>query len=145
MKIEGPRKSSGASGTSKSGGAKGGDDGSFSGLIDDGGADAGKPVAGGVSISRLDALLSMQETQGGASEEAKKRAKKRGLELLDMLDRVRLDMLAGGVPEGALRSLEHTLSMHREKLGDPMLEAVLDEIDLRVQVELAKADMSRRV
>lgn len=143
MKIEGPRKSSGTSGASKSGGAKGAGDGSFSGLIDDGTEEVGsKSVAGGVSISRLDALLSLQESEDGTSEEATKRAKKRGLELLDQLDRLRMGMLTGDVPPDALHHLKNMLGQHREKALDPQLTAVLDEIDLRVQVELAKFEMN---
>ncbi|MBI1215326.1 MAG: flagellar assembly protein FliX [Alphaproteobacteria bacterium] len=142
MKVEGPRKSSGTSGSSKSGGAKGTGDGSFSGLIEVGGAAENKPAASGVAINRIDALLSLQEAEEASSEEIAKRAKRRGIDLLDQLDRLRLGLLTGEVPPDALHHLKNMLGAHRDKVEDPQLAAVLDEIDLRVQVELAKFGMN---
>ncbi len=139
MKIDGPNKTSGTKGTGKTGGAKSTGSTAFSGLIDDTDetADAGG-AAGASSIARLDALLSVQEAGDATSEEAAKRAKKRGLQLLDELDNLRMGILTGGVTQGQLAQLERMLQSSRDKVMDPMLTRVLDEIDLRVQVELAK-------
>jgi hypothetical protein len=143
MKVEGPRKSSGTSGASKSGGARNGGDGSFSGLIDEGaGAAENRQVAGAGPLGRLDALLALQEMPDAASEEARKRAKKRGLELLDALDGLRMGLMTGDVSAETLHRLEHMIGQRRDKVDDPELAAVLDEIDLRVQVELAKFEMA---
>lgn len=143
MKIDGPNKTSGPKGTSKTGGAKSTGSTAFSGLIDDTDETAGTSgAAGASSIARLDALLSVQEAGDSTSEEAAKRAKKRGLQLLDELDRLRMGLLTGEVTQAQLGQLERMLQGHRDKVIDPMLNRVLDEIDLRVQVELAK--FSRR-
>jgi hypothetical protein len=36
------------------------------------------------------------------------------------------------------------VASHREKIDDPRLVAILDEIDLRAQVEIAKARFSMK-
>lgn len=139
MKIDGPNKTSGPKGPSKAGGAKNSGDTAFSGLIGDAGETAGTTGSSGASsIARLDALLSLQEMGDSTSEEAAKRAKKRGLQLLDELDVLRMGILTGTVTQGQLSQLERMLQSHRDKVMDPVLGAVLDEVDLRVQVELAK-------
>jgi hypothetical protein len=139
MKIEGPRKSSGAGGVSKTGGAKKTGDSGFSGMIDDTGeAEAEKPISGVANVGRLDALLALQEAVDGTSEEASRKSRKRAASLLDELDKVRMGLLTGGIPKDTLQHLTHMVSQHRESVMDPKLAELLDEIDLRVQVELAK-------
>lgn len=137
MKIEGPNKSQSSKGVSKTGANKGAGDTSFSGMVDTGNeAEAAKPASGVMQINALDALLSVQ--QAGDSTESTKRAKRQGLDMLDQLDRIRMGLLTGGIPASALGQLERMVTAQREKIMDPVLIAVLDEIELRVQVELAK-------
>jgi Class II flagellar assembly regulator len=137
MKIEGPNKSQSSKGVSKTGANKGASGASFSGMIDSGEeAAASKPASGVMQTSALDALLSVQEA--GDSTESTKRAKRQGLDMLDQLDRIRMGLLTGGIPASALEQLERMVTKQREKIMDPVLTAVLDEIELRVQVELAK-------
>lgn len=144
MKVDGPGKSSGTKGVSRTGGKKATGDASFSGMVDDAEETAGKKgVSGVMNVSQLDALLSLQETGGGDSEEARKRAKQRANLLLDHLDQIRVGILTGGVPVVALQQLTRLMGQHREKIMDPRLAEVLDEIDLRVQVELAKHSQNR--
>ncbi|MDY0008514.1 MAG: flagellar assembly protein FliX [Bdellovibrionales bacterium] len=139
MKIDGPNKTSGAKGPGKAGGAKSTGSTAFSGLIDDTEETSGTSGSSGASsIARLDALLSLQETEDLTSEESARRAKKRGLQLLDELDVLRMGLLTGTVTQSQLGQLERMLKSNREGVIDPVLNSVLDEIDLRVQVELAK-------
>jgi hypothetical protein len=138
MKVEGPNKSTGPRGASKAGAKKTGDA-AFSGMVEDSGAAEGeKPVSGVASLGRLDALLSLQEAADGTSEEATRKSRKRAAALLDELDKVKMGLLTGGIPKDALQHLTHMVSQHREAVMDPKLAELLDEIDLRVQVELAK-------
>ncbi len=144
MKIEGPGKSSGTKGVSKTGAKKSSGDASFSGLVDDTEETAGqKPVSGVMSVGQLDALLSLQESTDSASEEAMKKAKQRASLLLDHLDQVRIGILTGGIPIAALQQLTRIVGQHRDKIMDPKLAEILDEVDLRVQVELAKHSQNR--
>lgn len=136
MKIEGSGKTSATRGASKTGGAKKTGDTAFSSMID--GAEPAatpQPVAGVAAIGHLDALLALQE---GGGEGSAKKGRQRAAALLDELDKVRIGLLSGGVPKASLQHLAGTLAQHREKVMDPALADILDEIDLRAQVELAK-------
>lgn len=138
MKIEGPGKSTSVRGASKTGAKKTGESG-FSGLVGEESAVEGeKPVSGTTSVGALDALIALQEAGDGTSEEALRKSKRRAAALLDELDKVRLGLLAGGIPKDTLQHLTRMVGQQRETVMDPALAELLDEIDLRVQVELAK-------
>lgn len=138
MKIEGPGKTTGknVSRTRKTGGSGGID---FDGLIAESGeAEAPKSAAGVATVGRIDALLTLQEDDFTDSESARKQAQARAEALLDQLDEMRVGMLNGVVSRGNLQSLARIIQSHRNQISDPRLASVLDEIDLRAQVELAK-------
>lgn len=89
------------------------------------------------AIGSVQMLVAMSATSLPA--ERKRRATRtaqRGLDALDMLDKA---MAMGRVHQAPFDILEHWAD-DREPTGDPALEALLDQIDLRVQVELAKLD-----
>lgn len=144
MKIEGPNKSSGAGDVKKTGKAGKSGGASFSGMVGEGAETASAAgTSGAFSVSNIDALLSVQESGDGTSEEATKKARQRAAMLLDQLDQVRMGILNGGVPVATLQSLTRTVGAHRDTVMDPHLREILDDIDLRAQVELAKLEMSR--
>lgn len=83
----------------------------------------------------LDALLMVQEAD---PRERRRRAVAKSREALDLLDEVKLALLAGDSPGEALARLEQAADGMRERTGEPGLDAVVEAIDLRVAVELAK-------
>lgn len=97
------------------------------------------PAAG--LVGGLDALLALQDV--GGPLERRRRAMARGGRLLDDLDRIKLALLDSGDPAAALQSLSRASGEARERGDDPGLDGVLDEIDLRAAVELAKAEVGR--
>lgn len=103
-------------------------------------AEAQAPVARTTAVNALDALLTLQGADSSTSEEATKKARKRAADLLDHLDKIRVGLLTGELPKSTLQQLAHTIATHREKAIDPKLAEILDEIDLRAQVELAKLE-----
>ena len=92
-------------------------------------------TAGGAAIQGMDALLALQEVD--ALAERRSRATRRGHSLLDSLEAIRADLLAGQVSEDRLEQLARQVSNSQES-GDPQIDSVLEEIELRVKVELAK-------
>ena len=68
---------------------------------------------------------------------AKKKALRRGNALLDTLETIKTDLLVGQVSEGRLNQLMVLIGQARER-NLPGLDAVLDDIELRARVELAK-------
>src|SRR5665647_2085419 len=89
------------------------------------------------SISTLDALMALQGVENPT--ERKKRALARGRNALDVLDKLKLGLLDGSVDGPTLARLKVAAEGLTDESGDPGLDTVLGEIQLRVAVELAKA------
>lgn len=83
----------------------------------------------------IDALLALQAVDDPVLK--KRKAVRRGRTLLDGLDAMKAELLAGGISEGRLNRMMAVLGQARERTGDG-LDSILDEIELRVAVELAK-------
>ena len=73
--------------------------------------------------------------------ERRRKAVKRGRGALDALDALKLGLLSGTLDTGALARLKSVTAGLAEPSGDPALDTVLAEIELRAQVELAKIGM----
>lgn len=95
-------------------------------------ASSASPVAASSSIGALLALQAVEDPLF-----AKKKAIRRGNALLDTLDSIKADMLLGQVSEGRLSQLMGLIAQARER-NLPELDGVLDDIELRARVELAK-------
>jgi hypothetical protein len=89
------------------------------------------------SISTLDALMALQGVEDPT--ERKKRAVAKGRNALDVLDDLKVAVLDGTLDGSTLARLKVASEGLSEGSGDPGLDSVLGEIDLRVAVELAKA------
>jgi len=89
------------------------------------------------SVSSLDALMALQGVEDPT--ERKKRAVAKGRNALDLLDSLKVALLDGSVDSSTLARLKVAAEGLTEGSGDGGLDTVLDEIDLRVAVELAKA------
>jgi len=96
-------------------------------------------VAGPGPIAALDSILTLQGMEDPTDGRSK--GLKHGEQLLDMLDQVRDGLLAGGIPRTTLNRLANAVTRRRESFADPQLQQVLDEIELRAHVELAKLEM----
>ena len=90
-------------------------------------------------VSDVSALMALQGIEGPL--EKRRRAIRRGGGLLDRLAELKLALLTGDADEGSLDQLARTLREERTDDGDADLSALLDQIDLRASVELAKAEM----
>jgi hypothetical protein len=87
-------------------------------------------------LTALDSLIALQEVPDSITGRA--RAAKRGRDILDLLDDVRDGLLQGGISRTTLQRLLQLVNVKREDFVDPGLSALLDDIDLRARVELAK-------
>jgi hypothetical protein len=99
----------------------------------------GSVVAGPGPIGALDSILMLQGLDD--SMDGRSKAMAHGEALLDMLDQVRDGLLAGGVPRTTLNRLANAVTRRHDQFNDPKLQGVLDEIELRAHVELAKLEM----
>lgn len=136
MKVEGPKSTQGAGGIKKSDKAKASDE-SF-GAFMAGAAGQAKAATTTQSIAMVDTLLAVQAAEDPTARAARKRARERSLTVLDELEKVRMAMLSGTLTVGHMIDIADVVASHRDRVSDPRLTAVMDEIDLRAQVELAK-------
>lgn len=95
-------------------------------------------VSMALSVNSLSVVLAVQETPDAAKGKARQRARDRGLKMLDYLEEIRLGLLMGAIPKDRLEQLAQMVRAKREQVDDPKLTAILDEIELRAAVELAK-------
>ncbi len=94
------------------------------------------PPAALRTLTGIDALLALQGVEDPT--ERRRRAVVRGRHALDVLDEIKLALLAGTLDQSLLARLGVMAAGLKESSGDPGLDAVLAEIELRVEVELAK-------
>ncbi len=108
---------------------------SFESHLAEGTREAGGISAGSASMA-INPLLAMQEVADVAYDAA--RAKAQGEAILDRLDELRHGLLLGHLPKQKLRELTSLVRAERVKVQDKQLSDVLDQIELRAEVELAK-------
>jgi len=91
------------------------------------------------SLGAVDALLALQEASfAGDALTSPKRAIARGEQMLDMLDDIKVALLSGQVPKAKLTRLLAAVEGQKSRVTDPELANILDHIELRARVELAK-------
>lgn len=86
----------------------------------------------------IDALLALQGIEEDPVER-RRRSVQRGKGALDVLDDLKLGLLSGNLDASMVGRLRDAAANLKSSSGDPRLDAVLSEIELRVEVELAKA------
>jgi hypothetical protein len=96
-----------------------------------------RPAVAPKAAGNIDALLAMQGIEDPA--ERRKRSVQRGKGALDVLDDLKIGLLSGNFDASTVTRLRHAAADLKSTSGDPGLDAVLSEIELRVEVELAKA------
>ncbi len=98
-------------------------------------------VATSIPIGDVSALLAVQ---GDDQERQRSAAVSLGHDTLDLLDNLKIDVLSGQVSRQKLLHLASLVDKQRQNLGNPDLMNVLDHIELRARVELAKFEQNRR-
>ncbi len=87
------------------------------------------------TLQGVDSLLALQQMDVQGDDRS--RAVQHGSTLLDQLDALKIDLLQGKVQPERLERLVSNLSM-RVKSGNPGLDRVVEDIELRARIELAK-------
>jgi hypothetical protein len=90
------------------------------------------------TTANIDALIALQGIEEDPAER-RRRSVTRGKGALDVLDDLKLRLLSGNLDGSMVSRLRDAAANLKSSSGDPGLDAVLSEIELRVEVELAKA------
>ncbi|WP_374470127.1 flagellar assembly protein FliX [Phenylobacterium sp.] len=93
-------------------------------------------------IMGVEALLALQDV--GGPLERKRKAVSRAGRILDVLDEIKVALLEGALTPHQLDRLSRAIRDERAQTDDPKLEAVLEEIEVRAAVEMAKLEQARR-
>ena len=91
-------------------------------------------------ILNLGALLALQDV--GSPLERKRRAVVRAGRLLDVLEDLKLAMLDGEPSADDMYRLRQAISDQRDQTDDPGLEDILNHIETRAAVEVAKREQA---
>lgn len=89
----------------------------------------------------INSFLFLQEVSD--EQVQRQKALQQGKKTIQALEQLHRDLLLGRIPEATLKNLESNISRQRESFTDPRLKQLLDEIELRAAVELAKLERAR--
>lgn len=110
----------------------------FNGLLQAGETPALADLSGPTPPPELLGLLQAQEVEADGRRGRRDVALRRGMLLLERLESLRVDILAGHLPSQRLLALAGAVREQRAHCEDDGLDAVLGEIELRAEVEIAK-------
>jgi hypothetical protein len=94
-------------------------------------------------VGGVEALMALQGVEDPA--ERRRRSVVKGRSALDALEELKLAVLSGTLDSGSLGRLKSAAEGLKESSGDQHLDGVLAEIELRVEVELAKLQSNQAV
>ena len=104
-------------------------------------AEAGTAAVSGTGAAApVDALLALQEVPDALT--GRRQAQRRGEDLLDQLEELRLALVFGRLSPATIERLTALAASQRERVEDPRLADILNEIEVRAAVELAKLGRS---
>lgn len=95
-------------------------------------------VSGLSSLAFNDAILSTQFAHDEEKKEKKKQLIKRADSLIEKLEDMRECLLIGYIPRDMLVDISRFVKSQKIDAGDAVLSELVGEIELRVEVELAK-------
>lgn len=109
--------------------------GEFQRYLDQSGGPSG--VSAGQALGSVDALLAAQSVDT-VDDQGKRQAFQRGEDILDKLEEIRRALLGGSLSAAQVQAMAALVRSKRAAVADPRLREILDEIELRAEVELAK-------
>lgn len=105
-------------------------------------SDGAKDVSSSSDVSPVIAVNSLFALQEVDNEQSpRKKMITRGFDMVQHLDDIRMGLLTGEVSVSTLKNLDILVKQWREADHDSNLEEIINEIELRAAVELAKLEM----
>lgn len=145
MEIKGPK---GPSKTEKTGKSKGSQKSSGAGAAFQSFLESGEDkieshgsLSSAAGSAPIDAIIALQGIDSDeSSKQARTRMAQRGFDMLSILDDIQMGILMGEISGSRLIALQRLIEEQRDSIDDPNLQDVLDDIELRAAIELAKLE-----
>ncbi len=91
------------------------------------------------AVSPVNSILSAQEVDEGVNNNHERhRIIQCGENVLDQLEQIRYDLLRGAIPAERLSALAQKLRDRKKNISDPDLLSLINDIELRAEIEIAK-------
>ena len=95
------------------------------------------------AVTGINSILTVQEVIDQPEREERRQMAEWGNDILNSLDEIRHGLLIGVIPKDRLEILAKMLGRRKMRVSDPGLIDIINEIELRAEVELAK--LSRKI
>ena len=138
MKIKGTDRVT-ASGIKRTKGKKSADKAAFGKALSADEVQTSGAMSGTAPLTSVNSLLSLQEMP--SATEGKSRTIQRAEGLIEHLEAIRHGLLLGQISKKRLNDIIKALAVQREKNLDSGLVEIINDIELRAKVELAKLEM----
>lgn len=89
-------------------------------------------------VTSVGGVFAVQEVETSTEGRSRGLLVDYGDNLLDRLEDIRLEILMGAVSKDSLADLAHEMRQKRQQVDDPALNELIDEIEMRAEVEIAK-------
>jgi len=96
-------------------------------------------VSGTAPLTAVNSLLALQES--GTATDGRSKGLAKVEDLLSHLDLIRQGLLLGHIPKGRLNEVLNVVNSQQDQVDDDALNEILDDVELRVKVELAKLEV----
>lgn len=140
MQVTGLGSIKSATGTPKKSGASSTAFADFLQAAETGDAPAAAATGDVAAAAALNNLLALQEIS--QEDVQRKKLVQQGNNLLDSLEQLRKQLLIGTLPPHVLIDLTRQLAVQKQSVADPALMEIIEDIELRAAVELAKLQMA---
>ncbi len=111
---------------------------SFSSFLKPAATQGSAAVSGAASINAAEAIFAAQMVGGAEEREVRRKMVRHGQSLLEKLEEIRNGLLAGHISKDRLIEISRFVKDRRFQAEDERLNEIISEIELRVEVELAK-------
>lgn len=110
----------------------------FADYLSTGGISKQDQVQATAAMTSADAIFAAQMVQDEEERQIRQKLVKKGNTLLKNLEEIREGLLIGEIPKEKLIEISRFVKEKDIQSGDPKLQEIMQEIELRVEVELAK-------
>lgn len=138
MKVSKTGGTSGPDSARKKSKSADGDSGFADALKSASGAEGAEQAQATSSVGHVDAILAVQQTADATDHKSRGLMMDYGNEMLDRLEQLRISILNGAISKERLQDMAKRLRERTSNSDDPRLNELINDIELRVEVEIAK-------